>query len=116
MVPEFFRPQINHNSLFPNPTLLDVTLWDGSFAVNFQWQESSIRCIVRTLVQAGFSFIELGYYGGMSDLQKIPGIDSPGITSDFPLCLAQELTSEYPDVNLALMIHPINYYKWQDGN
>jgi len=114
MVPEFFRPQINHNPLFPNPNLLDVTLRDGSFAVNFQWQESSIRCIVRALVQAGFSFIELGYYGGMSDLQKIHGIDSPGITSDFPLSLAQELTSEYPDVNFALMIHPTGLNKNPD--
>jgi len=106
MTPEFFRPQINHNPLFPNPKLLDVTLRDGSFAVNFKWQESSIRYIVHALAKAGFSFIELGYYGGMSDLQKIHGIDSAGITSDFPLSFAQELTSEYPDVNFALMIHP----------
>lgn len=106
MIPEFYRPQINHNPLFPNPALLDVTLRDGSFAVNFQWQEASIRCIVHALSKAGFPFIELGYYGGISDIQKICGIDSPGITSDFPLSLAQELTSEYPAVRFALMIHP----------
>ncbi|WP_375340584.1 hypothetical protein [Okeania sp. SIO3I5] len=67
IIPEIFRPQINHNTLFPNPKLLDVTLRDGSFAVNFQWDESSIRRIFRALVQAGFSFIELGYYGGLTN-------------------------------------------------
>jgi len=106
MVPEFFRPKINQNPLFPNPMVLDVTLRDGSFAVDFQWQEISIKTIVHALASAGFSFIELGYYGGMSDLQKIHGIDTPGITSDFPLSLAQELTSEYPHIRFALMIHP----------
>ena len=84
MVPEFFRPQINHSPLFPTPNLLDVTLRDGRFAVNSQWQESPIRCIVRALDPAGFSFIERGYYGGMSDVQKIHGNDTPGITSEFP--------------------------------
>lgn len=100
---EHFEPQLNRYQAFPAPRLLDVTLRDGSFAVDFKWSESSIHRIVRSLAFARIPFIELGYLGGVPDLHNV---HDAGMTADFPLTLAGELAAQFPETSFALMVHP----------
>jgi 4-hydroxy 2-oxovalerate aldolase len=86
---------------------LDVTLRDGSFSVNFQWTESSIRIIVDSIVKLGIPYIELGFHGGIGELLKEFTKSPLSITDDFPLSLARDLGDQYPDTHFVFMIHPI---------
>ena len=103
MIADHYHPRINKYPEFPNASVLDVTLRDGSFAVGFHWREDEIRRIVDALARAGIPFIELGYYGGVPELHNV---DDVGLTADMPLTLVQELSAEHPSTNFALMVHP----------
>jgi 4-hydroxy 2-oxovalerate aldolase len=100
---EHFAPTLSRNQAFPAAQLLDVTLRDGSFAVGFRWDESSVHRIVGALARAHIPFVELGYLGGVPDLHNV---QDAGITADFPLALAGELAARFPETNFALMVHP----------
>lgn len=102
-IAEHFEPQLNRYQAFPAPRLLDVTLRDGGFAVDFKWSESSIRRIVGSLALADVPFIELGYLGGVPDLHNVR---DAGMTADFPLTLAGELAAQYASTRFVLMVHP----------
>jgi 4-hydroxy 2-oxovalerate aldolase len=100
---EHFAPAPRGNQAFPAAQLLDVTLRDGSFAVGFRWDESSVYRIVGALAKARIPFVELGYLGGVPDLHHVA---DAGITADFPLFLAADLAARFPETNFALMVHP----------
>ena len=102
MLADHFTPTLNRNRSFPAAQLLDVTLRDGGFAVGFHWGQSSILRIVRSLAQAHIPYVELGYLGGVPDLH---GVQDAGITADFPLSLARELATQFPETNFVLMVH-----------
>jgi len=102
MLADHFIPTPNRYLSFPSPRLLDVTLRDGSFAVEFKWSESSVFCIARSLARAHVPFVELGYLGGVPELHNVHA----GITADFPLSLAREIAAQFPETNFALMVHP----------
>ena len=44
----------------PNIQILDTTLRDGNYAVNFQYSKKHIETIVRGLLDAGIKWIEIG--------------------------------------------------------
>lgn len=103
MLTDHFAPTLNRFQAFPAARLLDVTLRDGSFAVDFKWSESSVRRIARSLALAHIPVIELGYLGGVPELHNVK---DAGMTADFPLALAGELTAQFPETSFALMVHP----------
>lgn len=103
MSAEHFELHLNRYSEYPQVQLLDVTLRDGSFAVNFQWDSKSVETIVDSLARAHIPYIELGYYGGVPELH---GVARPGLTADFPLSFAFELSRRHPSVKFVLMVHP----------
>jgi isopropylmalate/homocitrate/citramalate synthase len=102
MIQQFFT-HVLENPTFPTPTLLDVTLRDGSFPMAFRWKEEGIACVVHALTQAAVPAIELGYYGGVPD-DHFQG--DTGLTGDLPLSLVRDLTAPYPSTLFAVMIHP----------
>lgn len=89
---------------FPEAKILDVTLRDGGFAVDFKWTEQAVVRIARSLAQTGIQVVELGYYGG--GVPEPPRILDKGITANVPLPLIEQLSSEHPETEFALMIHP----------
>lgn len=103
MLTDHFTPDLNRYRAFPTAQLLDVTLRDGSFAVGFRWDRSSIARIVGSLARARIPFVELGYLGGVPELHHV---QDAGITADFPLALVAELAARFPETGLALMVHP----------
>ena len=44
-----------------NPIILDTTIRDGSYAVNFQYNREDLRSIVGDLDGAGIPYIEIGH-------------------------------------------------------
>ena len=46
--------------------IMDVTLRDGSYAINFQFTEHDTRKIGRALEQAGITFVEIGHGMGLN--------------------------------------------------
>ncbi len=57
------------------PTLLDVTLRDGSYAIQYQFTPSHVREIVKALYDAGIDLIELGHGCGLGARDNM-GIDA----------------------------------------
>jgi len=57
------------------PTLLDVTLRDGSYAIQYQFTPSHVGEIVKALFEAGISFMELGHGCGLGARDNM-GIDA----------------------------------------
>jgi 4-hydroxy 2-oxovalerate aldolase len=104
MIPRNFFPHLQVEGTFPVVNILDVTLRDGSFAVDFKWTEDGVRGITHALAKAAIPYIELGYYGG--GVPEPPYVQDKGLTGNVPLHLVQELASEHPSTNFALMIHP----------
>lgn len=103
MIAEHFAPFVHINTGFPSPTILDVTLRDGSFSVDFRWKRQSIKQIVHSLAQAQLPLLELGYSGGLPELHDV---QDAGITADVPLELVRELADAHPSTRFALMVHP----------
>ncbi len=46
--------------------IMDVTLRDGSYAINFQFSEHDTRKIGRVLEQSGIPFVEIGHGQGLN--------------------------------------------------
>lgn len=53
------------------PTLLDCTLRDGSYAINFQFTRRDTETLVAQLDEAGFGFIEVGHGVGLGASRKL---------------------------------------------
>jgi len=91
-------PQSATNSL---GTLLDVTLRDGGFEVDFHWPNDVFASVPAALGPLGVEIIELGYIGGIP-LEH--GVARPG--------LGAYLTPEHVEaghrdgLQLAAMVHP----------
>ena len=49
-----------------NTQIMDVTLRDGSYAINFQFSEYETERICADLARAGFRYIEIGHGLGMN--------------------------------------------------
>ena len=49
-----------------NAQIMDVTLRDGSYAINFQFSEHDTRKIGSVLEQSGISFVEIGHGQGLN--------------------------------------------------
>jgi isopropylmalate/homocitrate/citramalate synthase len=49
----------------PVPTLLDVTLRDGGFEVDFHWPDELFAALPAALAPVGIDMVELGYLGGV---------------------------------------------------
>ncbi len=56
------------------PRILECTLRDGSYAINFQFTEEDTRNIVRALDHAGFELIEIGHGMGLGASEKTKGV------------------------------------------
>ncbi len=54
----------------PVPTLLDCTLRDGSYAVNFQFTAEETSALATALEQAGLAWIEIGHGVGLCASQR----------------------------------------------
>lgn len=104
MIPNNFFPHLHVDGTFPVVKILDVTLRDGSFAVEFKWTEDGVKSIAHALAKAAIPFIELGYFGG--GVPEPPYIQDKGLTANVPLHFVEELALEHPSTNFALMIHP----------
>jgi len=55
-----------------NIQIIDVTLRDGSYAVNFQFSPIEIGKVIKKLVSAGLHFIEVGHGLGIGAYRKFP--------------------------------------------
>lgn len=56
------------------PRILECTLRDGSYAINFQFTKEDTRNIVRALDEVGFELIEIGHGMGLGASEKNKGI------------------------------------------
>jgi 4-hydroxy-2-oxovalerate aldolase len=61
---------MNSKKTQPGVTLLETTLRDGSYAINFQFTSSDTFLIASLLERAGFEFIEIGHGIGLGASQK----------------------------------------------
>ena len=57
---------INLTNIFMNAQIMDVTLRDGSYAINFQFSEHNTKKIGSVLEQSGISFVEIGHGQGLN--------------------------------------------------
>ncbi|MCB0337841.1 MAG: hypothetical protein KDD62_16100, partial [Bdellovibrionales bacterium] len=89
--------------LCPEFTILDVTLRDGGFSVNFHWKEEEVFTLLSTLTSNGVSHIELGYLGGLPDKH---GVSAPGPASNVSISLIEKISHKFPSIKPILMIHP----------
>jgi isopropylmalate/homocitrate/citramalate synthase len=85
----------------PLARLVDVTLRDGGFEVNFDWPADLFTRIPAVLAPLGVETVELGYLGGVP-LEH--AITAPGIGAH--LTPDQVADACQPGVDLAVMIHP----------
>jgi 4-hydroxy-2-oxovalerate aldolase len=54
--------------------LLECTIRDGSYVINFQWTFAEVEGIVKELVAAGFKYIEVGNGTGLGAYRKISSL------------------------------------------
>lgn len=85
----------------PLGILLDVTLRDGGFEVDFHWPDDVYRVVPAALAPLGVEIVELGYLGGVPLEHSVA---RPGIGAD----LAPEhiAAARRPGLRLAAMVHP----------
>ncbi|MEU8901284.1 hypothetical protein AB0C65_35825 [Nocardia sp. NPDC048505] len=85
----------------PLAKLLDVTLRDGGFEVDFDWPEDHFAMVAATAAATGVDIVELGYLGGvpLEHSVEIAGIGAH-LTPDHVAAAAHD------GVGLAAMIHP----------
>ena len=53
-----------------NPTILDCTLRDGSYVIDFQFTKEDTFIIASNLCEAGFEYIEVGHGVGLGASKK----------------------------------------------
>ncbi|WP_327370953.1 hypothetical protein [Streptomyces sp. NBC_01217] len=63
----------------PDVDILDCTLRDGSYSVDFQFTEDTIRKVLSGLEESGVRFIELGHGLGLNAAERTP---HPTLVSD----------------------------------
>jgi isopropylmalate/homocitrate/citramalate synthase len=85
----------------PLARLVDVTLRDGGFEVDFHWPSELFTRITGVLAPLGVETVELGYLGGVP-LEH--AVTAPGIGARLTTDLVA--AARDPGVELAAMIHP----------
>lgn len=88
----------------PQPRLaamVDVTLRDGGFEVNFDWPPQMFAAVPRALGPLGVDIVEIGYIGGVPSEH---GVSTPGIGAHLSCALVAEAAGTGPEI--AAMIHP----------
>jgi isopropylmalate/homocitrate/citramalate synthase len=63
-----------------NPTILDCTLRDGSYVIDFQFTKEDTFIIASNLCEAGFEYIEVGHGVGLGASKK--GFDVAAATDE----------------------------------
>lgn len=53
-----------------NSKILDCTLRDGSYAINFKFTKKDTACVVKNLSDSGIDFIEIGHGLGVGASSK----------------------------------------------
>lgn len=83
--------------------LIDVTLRDGGYQTDFNFDEKTLKHIVQSIDQSGVEFIEVGYRNGPAIKTKNIGL-SGFCTKEYLLkCLKL-----IKNVKLCVMLHPSN--------
>lgn len=85
----------------PLATLVDVTLRDGGFEVDFRWPDTQFADVTAALAPVGVEIVELGYLGGVP-LEH--AVVAPGIGAH--LTPEHVATAQRDGVRLAAMVHP----------
>ena len=83
--------------------LIDVTLRDGGYKNNFNFNEDIIYSIVSLLSQSGIEYIELGYKNG-TNLYNSP--KKLGATFDLEERLIADVIESNNNMKFSVMIHP----------
>ena len=105
---DHFTPPPTHDA-GPLGTLLDVTLRDGGFEVDFHWPPALFAQLPATLAPLGVDIVELGYLGGVP-LEH--GVATPGVGAFLQPAQVEAAASYAPTpgqdgrVRLAAMVHP----------
>ncbi|WP_190885341.1 beta/alpha barrel domain-containing protein [Spirosoma profusum] len=82
--------------------LLDVTLRDGGFAVEFDWSRDFIKTFVSECVKSGTRKVEIGYLGGVNSKSGW----YKGISADIPSDFIAELIEDIPNLEAIAIINP----------
>ena len=82
-------------------TLVDVTLRDGGFEVDFHWPLEMFAAVPQALGPVGVDIVEIGYIGGVP-LEH--GVGTPGLGAHLTCAMVAGAAGTGPD--LAAMIHP----------
>lgn len=93
----------------PHFETLDATLRDGGFQVNFQWSRDEMVAIAGAALSAGCAYSELGYAGGVPDMQNVDVGFSADLTADDVRAIAQGIEHKYgiaTEGRLAIMLAP----------
>ena len=91
-------------ALPPQPhlaTLVDVTLRDGGFEVDFHWPPDMFGAVPRALGLVGVDIVEIGYIGGVPSEH---GVGAPGIGAHLTCAVVAEAAGAGPEI--AAMVHP----------
>ncbi|QIV94077.1 hypothetical protein [Allofrancisella frigidaquae] len=86
-----------------NIKIIDVTLRDGGYRVNFNFSDNLINMVVKKLSLAGIDYIEVGYRNG--SFKKINNIGKCGLGSDHYIKRVREVSQL---AKLVMMYHPRN--------
>jgi isopropylmalate/homocitrate/citramalate synthase len=81
--------------------LVDVTLRDGGFEVDFDWPEATFADVTAGLAPFGVEYVELGYLGGVP---LAHGVAAPGRAAH--LTVDHISAAQRGPVRLAAMVHP----------
>lgn len=107
-LPDLFKTEISkairegQSFKLPSVELLDVTLRDGGFGVNFNWEEDFIAEFTNAAVKSGLQKVEIGYLGGVSS--KTGWYE--GFAADIPPDFIQDLSNRNPDLQIVAIINP----------
>src|SRR4051794_33478313 len=85
----------------PLATLVDVTLRDGGFEVDFHWPDDAFARVAGVLGPLGVGYVELGYLGGVPFEH---GVGTPGTGAHLTPDLVSSARRD--DLRLAAMVHP----------
>lgn len=87
----------------PDCNILDVTLRDGGFVVNFHWSQEFIFLLAQAVHLCNIEYLEIGYIGGIPELH---GVNTAGIVSNIPIEIVENIKLQLPALKLFGMIHP----------
>ena len=95
----------------PLARLVDVTLRDGGFEVDFHWPPELFARIPGVLAPLGVETVELGYLGGVP-LEH--AVTAAGVAAH--LTPGHVAAARQPGVELAAMLHPTAQRVWRPGS